>query len=77
MAAGGAPAGRVRAVMISLAAGLAPLDEYAAQLAAIGADLVRAQREALLGVDEAVLLHLRVPAGLQRLVHGERGSRSA
>ena len=56
---------------LDAAAGAAPLDEHAAQMAAVGSDLAGAEGRALAGIDEPVLLHLRVPAGLQRVVDRE------
>ena len=53
------------------AARAAPLDEHAAQVAAVGVDLAGTEGRALAGVDEAVLLDLGVPAGLHRVVHRE------
>jgi hypothetical protein len=62
---------------LDVAAGVAPLDEHAAQMAAVGIDLAGAEGRALARVDEPVLLDLRVPAGLHRVVDRPGGSRSA
>ena len=59
-----APAGRAAAVMISSRCPSLRRTNTPRQRSAIGADVVRAQREAVLHADETVVLHARVPAGI-------------